>query len=267
MNNFKGKNVLITGGVSGIGKIMVRKMLEKKANVIIWDMNELNINETIKEFSGLGTVHGYRVDVSNVDEVENVANEVKNNIGIVDVLINNAGIVVGKYFNNHSISEIQKTMNVNANGPMYVTLQFLDDMLEQNSGHICNISSSAGVISNPKMSVYSASKWALIGWSDSLRLEVKQMGKDVKVTTILPYYINTGMFDGVKSIIPILDPEKTATTIIRAIEKDVKLRSISRGLYTLARLGQAILPISVLDYIMDDVLGIYKTMDNFVGRK
>ena len=267
MRNLQGKNVLITGGASGIGKILTRKMLENQANVIIWDMNELNMNETTKEFSNLGNIYGYRVDVSNVDDVKNAADKVRKNIGIVDVLINNAGIVVGKYFNNHSISEIQNTMNVNTNAPMYVTLQFLGDMLKQNSGHICNIASSAGILSNPKMSVYAASKWAVVGWSDSLRIEMKQINSDVKVTTIMPYYINTGMFNGVKSIIPILDPEKTAATIIRAIQKDVKMQTISRWLYSMVRLGQAILPINIFDYVAGSMFGIYKTMDNFTGHR
>ena len=267
MREFKGKNILITGGASGIGKVMVRKMLEMSANVIIWDINNSNISDTLREFSGLGSVYGYCVNVANIDEVSNAAAEVKRDIGVVDVLINNAGIVVGRYFVDHSISDIQNVMNVNANAPMYVTLQFLGDMLKQDSGHICNIASSAGFITNPKMSVYAASKWAVIGWSDSLRLEMQQMKKNVKITTIMPYYINTGMFDGVKSTIPMLDPETTATTIIRSIQNDVKMRSISRGLYFFARLGQAILPISAFDYIAGNILGIYKTMDNFVGRK
>ena len=266
MRNFKGKNVLITGGASGIGKILARKMLENKANVVIWDMNQINMNETIKELSNLGNIYAYCVDVSNVVDVKNTAYEVKKKIGIIDVLINNAGIVVGKYFNKHSISDIQNTMNVNTNAPMYVTLQFLEDMLDQNSGHICNIASSAGILSNPRMSVYAASKWAVIGWSDSLRIEMKLMKKNVKVTTIMPYYINTGMFDGVKSLIPILDPEKTATTIVRAIQKDVKMQTISRWLYSLVRLGQAILPVSIFDYVAGEMFGIYKTMDNFVGH-
>ena len=267
MKKLKGKNVLITGGASGIGKIIARKMLENMANVIIWDINKSNISDTIKEYSNLGNIYGYYVDISNIDEVKKSADEVKIEIGIIDILINNAGIVVGKYFIDHSVAEIQRVMNVNTNAPMYVTLQFLDGMLTQNSGHICNIASSAGFITNPKMSVYAASKWAVIGWSDSLRLEMKQMKRNVKVTTIMPYYINTGMFDGVQSIIPILDPEKTATTIIRAIQKDVKMRSISRSLYFFARFGQALLPISAFDYIAGNILGIYKTMDNFVGRK
>ena len=267
MMNFTGKNILITGGASGIGKIIARKMLEHRANVTIWDINKSSIDETINELCHLGDIYGYCVDISNIDMVESSANEVKRDIGVVDVLINSAGIVVGKSFIDHTISDIQSVIGVNTNAPMYVTLQFLGDMIRQDSGHICNIASSAGIISNPKMSVYAASKWAVIGWSDSLRLEMQQMKSRVKVTTIMPYYINTGMFDGVKSMIPILDPEKTATTIIRAIQKDVKMRSIYRSLYFFARLGQAILPISALDYIAGSILGIYKTMDNFVGRK
>ena len=165
------------------------------------------------------------------------------------------------------MSEIQRVMNINANAPMYVAHEFLHEMINQNSGHICNIASSAGIISNPKMAVYAASKWAVIGWSDSLRLEMKQLKTNVKITTIMPYYINTGMFDGVKSRIPILDPEKVAQTIIRAIEKDVKMCTIPRRLYFFNRLGQALLPISWFDYIAGNILGIYKTMDTFVGNK
>ena len=82
-------------------------------------------------------------------------------------------------------------MQINTNAPMYVCIEFLEDMMNQNSGHICNIASSAAIVSNPKMSVYAASKWAITGWSDSLRLEMKQLRKNVNVTTILPYYINT----------------------------------------------------------------------------
>lgn len=118
---------------------------------------------------------------------------------------------------------ISHYIEINANAPMFITREFINDMLTQNSGHVINIASSGGIISNPKMSVYAASKWSLIGWSDSLRLEMKQLEKKVNVTTIMPYYINTGMFDGVKSRIPILDPEVAALTIVRAIEKNKKI--------------------------------------------
>lgn len=267
MKQFKGKTVLITGGGSGIGKIMVRLCLERNAKVIIWDINQKNIDDTILEFSNKGTVTGFKVDVSNNENIQEVAKKIKQEIGLVDVLINNAGIVVGKFFSEHSVLDISKTMAINANGPMYVTLAFLSDMMDRNSGHICNIASSGGLISNPKMSVYAASKWALIGWSDSLRLEMKQLKKAVHITTILPYYINTGMFDGVQSKIPILDPEASALTIIKAIESNKKMITIPGYIYRFTRLGQALLSINGFDWFAGKALGIYKTMEHFTGRK
>lgn len=190
----------------------------------------------------------------------------KKELGVVDVLINNAGIIVGKYFWEHSREDIYRTMNINANAPMHISQQFLPDMLQRNVGHICNIASSAGLTSNPKMSVYAASKWAVVGWSDSLRLEMKQLKKDVKVTTVTPYYINTGMFAGVRSIVPILNPEKVARKIIKAIENDRIFLSMPWSM-RFVRLSQGLLPIWLYDLVMNRVLGIYKTMDHFEGRK
>lgn len=267
MSQIEGKTVLITGGASGIGKIMTRLFLERNARVIIWDINQQKLDETLNEFSKKGNVLGFRVDVSKVDEIQAAANKVKQEIGGVDLLINNAGIVVGKYFNEHSLSDISKTMEVNANAPMYITREFLEGMLTQNSGHICNIASSAGMVSNPKMSVYAASKWSVVGWSDSLRLEIKQLNKNVRVTTVLPYYINTGMFDGVRSKIPILSPEAVAHTIVKAIEKNKKLLTIPGYIYRVTRLGQALMTLNFFDWFAGSLLGIYKTMEHFTGHK
>lgn len=267
MTRLEGKTVLVTGGVSGIGKIMVRLLLERNAKVIIWDINQKKIEETITEFSHKGRIYGFAIDISNVNQIKDTAKKVKQTIGVVDVLINNAGIVVGEYFNNHTTQDILKTMDVNTNAPMLITQEFLGDMLTQNSGHICNIASSGGIVSNPKMSVYAASKWALIGWSDSLRLEMKQLKKHINITTIMPYYINTGMFDGVKSKIPILKPEAAALTIIKAIEHNKRLVTIPGYIYRVTRLGQAIMSINMFDWFAGSALGIYKTMEHFTGRK
>ena len=262
------KTVLITGGASGIGKIMVRLCLERKAKVIIWDINQTGIDNTIAEFKKLGEISGFAVDVSNPTQIEETAQKVKQEIGFVDVIINNAGVIVGKYFHEHSSDEIDKTMAINANAPMYITKAFLDDMLQKNTGHICNIASSGGLISNPKMAVYVASKWSLIGWSDSLRVEMKQLKKNIKVTTIMPYYINTGMFDGVKSSkIKILEPEAASLTIIKAIEKNKKMSTIPGYLYRFVKIGQATMSINLFDWFAGSALGIYKTMDAFTGRK
>lgn len=261
------KTVLITGGASGIGKIMVRLMLERHAKVIIWDINEASIEDTISTFSNLGSVIGFTVDVANIQQIQEAATKVKEQHGGIDVLINNAGIIIGKYFHDHSTADITKTMEINANAPMLITAEFINDMLHKNSGHICNIASSGGLISNPKMSVYAASKWSLIGWSDSLRLEMKQLKKNVNVTTIMPYYISTGMFDGVQSKIPILKPEVAALTIVKSIEKNKKMVTIPGYIYRLTRFGQAVMSINIFDWFAGSVLGIYKTMEHFTGRK
>jgi short-subunit dehydrogenase len=138
-----------------------RLSLEKNAKVIIWDINTQNIENTLKELSPLGNISSYMVDVSDIKKIENTAQQLKKEHGNIDILINNAGIVVGKYFHEHTAKEIEKTMMINANAPMYITNNFLSEMIEQNSGHICNISSSASLLANPKMSVYAASKWSV----------------------------------------------------------------------------------------------------------
>ena len=265
----KNSNVLITGGASGIGKIMGRMALEKGAKcVIIWDINEQNIVTTVKEFSALGKAKGYRVDVGNIEAVRAAYATTVKECGDVDVLINNAGIITSnKTFDQVDISEIDRTMLINAIAPMYVTRVMLPDMLRRGVGHICNITSAGGMLGNPRMAVYGASKWAAIGWSDSVRIELQEQKSPVRVTTITPYYINTGMFDGVKSpIIPILKPEYVARRVLRAIEKNLMFRGIPFGLHFI-RFWQFVLPIPVFDFIFGKVFGIYHTMDNFTGRK
>lgn len=267
--DFKNKKVLITGGCSGIGKIMARKSLERGAsNLIIWDINEEGLAKTKEEFANFGKeISTYKVDVSNLDEIKIAAQRVRTEVGKVDILINNAGIVVGKYFHEHTHEQIQKSLLINANALMHITLEFLPEMMKENSGSICNIASSAGLISNPKMSVYAASKWAVNGWSDSLRLEMQQLGKNISVTTIMPFYINTGMFDGVKSkLLPILEPEPTSERIIKAIEKGTKILAMPLP-YWFIRFSQGILPIPAFDWVMKNVFGIYDTMKDFTGRK
>jgi short-subunit dehydrogenase len=266
VSSFQNKNVLITGGVSGIGKIMGVLALKRGASLVIWDINKNGIDDVVAEFSQYGKVCGFQVDVADSEQIVNRAKEVKDKVGNIDIIINCAGVVAGKYFHEHSENDIRRTMNINANAPMFVTRAFLDDMMKQDSGHICNIASAAGLISNPKMSVYAASKWAVTGWSDSLRIEMKQLRNNIKVTTVTPYYINTGMFDGVQSLIPILKPEMVARKIVRAIERNRILLDIP-PIYRLLRLLQGILPICVFDWLVGDLLGIYKTMDNFTGRK
>lgn len=269
MTKFKDNCVLITGGGSGIGRIMGRMALEKGAKcLVIWDINEANMEATKQELSTLGRVYTLKVDVSNSKEVETASLQTHLDCGYVDILINCAGIVANnKSFEHQTASDIERTMRINSIAPMLVANQFLNSMLTNNKGHICNIGSAAGMIANPNMSVYAASKWAVIGWSESMRIELKQKKCNVHVSTIAPYYINTGMFDGVKSrFFPILKAEKVAKKIIRCIEKNKDFKGIPFGFHFI-RFWQAMLPTCIFDFIFGEVVGIYHGMEHFTGRK
>ena len=271
--NIQDKIVLITGGASGIGRIMSEMALKKGAKaLVIWDINQANIDATIGELKAFGKVVGYRVDVSNYEVVAKSYQQVKNEVGDVDILINCAGIITSnKTFDLCSPEEMDRTIQVNTLAPMYVAHQVLPDMIARNSGHICNIASAGGMLANPKMSVYAASKWAAIGWSESIRIELQDRKSQVRVTTIAPYYITTGMFDGVQSkVFPLLNPEKVSERIIGAIEDNKKMLMLMKWIpqpHHFIRLLQGLLPMRVFDWLLGEVLGIYHTMDNFTGRK
>jgi short-subunit dehydrogenase len=266
MTKFSSKIVLITGGASGIGKLMGREVLQRGSKLVIWDVDKINLQQTLEEFEEFGEVYGYTVDITNTAWIYEISKQVKDEVGPVDILINNAGIVFGGYFHENSSENIEKVMNVNAIAPMQLARTFLSGMMERKQGHICNITSSAGLVSNPKMAVYAGSKWAATGWSDSLRLEMQQLKTGVGVTTVTPYYINTGMFDGVKSNIPILDQNKVAKRIIKAIEKDRIYLSMPWSM-RFVRFSQGLFPIWFYDWFVGRIIGVYKTMDEFKGRK
>lgn len=268
MSSLVNKTILITGGASGIGKLMGEKALEKGiSKLIIWDLNTQLMQKTADEFRSKGyQVYSYKVDVSDTTAVIETAKKVKSEVGPVDILINNAGVVVGREFVNHTHNDIDFSMNINANALMHVTLEFLPDMIARNSGHIVNISSAAGMISNPNMSVYAASKWAVIGWSESIRLEFVKRKQNIQVTTVTPYYIKTGMFDGVKSpIIPLIEPDNMVKAIIKGIEKN-RVFVRKPGLVYFLPFLIGVLPKKVFDWVIGNVFGIYKSMDKFTGH-
>jgi short-subunit dehydrogenase len=268
MSQIHSKKALITGGANGIGKLMGLSLLEKGLDtLVIWDINEIMLQETVIEFTQLGfKVVPYIVNVMNVDEVIVTASRMNKEVGIIDILINNAGIIVGKNFVDHSHQDIEKTMAINASALMHITKEFLPAMLMQNNGHIVNIASAAGMVSNPKMSVYVASKFAVVGWSDSLRLEMENGNHNIKVTTVTPFYISTGMFEGVHSqFIPIVSPNVATLKIMNGIEQD-KMFVRMPGIVYWVPFIKGILPARWFDLVVGKWLGMHSTMKAFKGR-
>ncbi len=269
MSQIQNATVLITGGASGIGKLMGESVLQKGAKtLVIWDVNETLLNTVASEFKTKGYhVMPYVVNVMNINQVIATAEKVKNEIGKIDILINNAGIIVGKDFVDHTHEEIENTMGINANALMHITKEFLPAMLQSNHGHIVNIASAAGLVGNPKMSVYVASKFAVVGWSESLCLEMEEAKNKVVITTVTPFYINTGMFDGVYSpIIPIVNPEKATRKIINGIKNNKRFVRMP-GIVYLVPLFKGIFPTSWFNVIVGKWFGVHKSMDKFKGRK
>jgi len=268
MSQINNATVLITGGASGIGRLMGELCLEKGAKrLVIWDMDADKLTAAKADLKSKGyDVIGNLIDISDTETIIQSAKQILNTYGPVDILINNAGIVVGKFFEEHSHTEIDKTMQINTQAMMHITREFLPAMITAQKGHIVNIASAAGLAANPQMAVYVASKWAVIGWSETLRLELESKSKGLHVTTVTPFYISTGMFEGVKSpIVPIVKPESAAWQIIHAIEKNKVFCRMPWIVYAMP-FFKGILPQRWFDALIGKWFGIYSSMEQFKGK-
>jgi hypothetical protein len=268
MSQVEGATVLVTGGASGIGYLTGKLLLEAGAKrLVIWDIREDALDLAVGELSGEGHhVDGRPVDVADAGQIRQAVGDLERRSIGIDLLINNAGVIVGKDFTGHSHDDIDTTMRINALAPMHIARELLPGMLERGTGHIVNIASAAAMVSNPGMSVYCASKWALAGWSDSLRIEMERAGTGVQVTTVMPYYITTGMFAGVRSpLIPLLKPGRVARDIVAAIRTDRIFVRLPRVL-NLVPLIRGILPARWFDTIAGEWFGVYHSMSTFRGR-
>merc|ERR1711871_1907076 len=223
--NLRGKTVLITGGGRGLGLLLAKRFFEKHdCKVVLWDRNEQDLKTATKELEAAGAkVHASKVDVSNRHAVYKAAEEARNKMGPIDILVNNAGIVTGKTLLECPDELMEKTMQVNSIAHFWTLKAFLPSMIERNSGHIVTIASMAGVGGASGLVDYCASKFAAVGLDESLRMELSKLNKTgVHTTCICPFYINTGMFDGVKTrfpfLLPILNPQDVAVDVVRCVE-------------------------------------------------
>lgn len=272
MDSVAGKKVLITGAAMGMGRIYARlAVAEGAAAVLLWDINQAELDKAAAELKAQGgTVHAYVVDVSKLEDIQQAARRVRQDAGNPDVVFNNAGIVRGKFFWEHdNVKDTWLTMAINALAPMYITREFLPAMIEaRTEARVVNIASAAGTVSNPKMSVYCASKWAALGWSDSVRLELEKAGHaHVRITTVCPSYISTGMFEGARGplLTPILTPQVVCDRVWAAMKRGQPLLTMPWTV-RFGMLMKGLLPLPLWDWVAEHVFGVYKSMDEFKGR-
>jgi short-subunit dehydrogenase len=183
--------VLITGGSRGLGLVMARELAREGAPIAICARDVEELNRARDELDTLGAnVLAVPCDVTDRQLVEEMARSVREYFGQIDVLINNAGVIEVGPMEVMTIEDYEKAMKTHFWGPLYTVLAVLPEMRLRGEGRIVNIASIGGKISVPHLLPYSASKFALVGFSEGLRAELKKDG--VVVTTVCPGLMRTG---------------------------------------------------------------------------
>ncbi|XP_029667510.1 estradiol 17-beta-dehydrogenase 11-like isoform X2 [Formica exsecta] len=265
----KDEIALVTGGASGIGKLIAIKLAKLGARVIVWDINKNGLTEVAEEIKKVGgKCYTYCCDIADKEEIYRIAKVIQIEVGNVSMLVNNAGYVYGRTFMELPDCEIEQTFKVNILSHYWITKSFLKDMMKKNHGHIVTIASVTGLIGTYKCTDYSATKFAAIGCHESLFTELKVHGYDgIHMTLVCPYLINTGMFNGVNPrLMPMLKPEYVAERVVAGVlanEMLIVLPSIIKYLLPFKYL----FPIKICWALMYHILKGPQIMMTFKGRE
>ncbi len=270
MTRIASKHVVITGAASGIGRVMASRMADLGAAVTLLDLNGDNLALAVQQIRDAGGLtRGYRCDISDREEVARIALQIVEEGGPVDILVNNAGVVSGNWLLDLTEEQIERTFGVDALALFWMTRAFLPAMIERDAGHIVNVASAAGLIGTCEQTDYAASKHAAVGFDEALRMELRRLAPHVRTTIVCPYYIDTGMFVGVRTrfpwLLPILKEDQVAERIVRAVEHDQR-RVLVPWVIRVVPILRQVLPLSIFDKLAD-ALGVNDAMSQFTGRK
>jgi all-trans-retinol dehydrogenase (NAD+) len=262
-----GKHVFITGAGSGIGKLMAIRFARLGAKVSVTDIKLSWAEDTVKQIrTEKNQAVAVECDVTSVEAVDRAADIAEKEFGPVDILINNAGVVSGKKLLDNSEKGIRITIDVNTTAHAWTVRRFLPQMIKRDEGHVVTIASIAGHFGVSGLADYCASKFGAVGFNESMRMELRSLKSNVKTTCICPYYIDTGMFHGVKSpFIPILSEKYAANRIVNAVLQEESITIMPWFLWTFVWL-KAFLPTSVCD-LAADITGSNKSMNDFQGKR
>ena len=221
MQTLAGKRALVTGAASGIGKAIATRLAAEGAELLLVDVNDAAVHATAAELQRPGRpVRAYVLDVTDASRITGLREQVHRDGGPIDVLVNNAGLVFGGPFLDVPLERHLTTYRVNTEGLVAMTHAFLPDLVAGRDGHVVNVASASGLIGLPFGATYASSKWAVIGFSESLALELDMLGhRHVHVTSICPSYVSTGLFDGARAprMTRLLTPDRVAELTVRAV--------------------------------------------------
>lgn len=268
MRTLTGKRVLITGGASGIGKSLAQRFAAEGADLILVDLNDTLLQQTAAELSAGGRgVRAHAADVTDTAGILALRDKVHADGGPIDVLVNNAGLVFGGPFLELPLEKHLTTYRVNTMGLVAFTYVFLPDLIGRPDAHLVNVASASGYIGLPFGSTYASSKWAVIGFTESLELELQMLGHHhVHVTMVCPSYVSTGLFDGAKPPLftRMLTPERLANLVTRAVLSN-KRSVLVPWLVRMTPPLKGILPASLFNMI-SGTLGATSSMTKWKGR-
>ena len=181
---------IVTGAGSGIGQASAIRLAEEGAIVICVDINGEAVNATVKQINDLGLkAEGRSIDISDSQACTELVDSTAAKFGSVDILVNNAGVNLPGVFHEVTNETIDRTLNVNVKGAMYLTRAALPHMLANQRGSIVNMSSVNGLVSEPYLSVYSASKGALVMFTRGIALDYAKTG--IRCNAICPGWVDT----------------------------------------------------------------------------
>jgi short-subunit dehydrogenase len=221
MHTLDGKRVLITGAAAGIGRSLAQRFAAEGSHLLLTDIDDARLRAAVDTLLADGHhAWAHALDVTDADQIRTLSDAVHEQVGPIDVLVNNAGVVFGGAFLDVPIESHITTLRVNTLGPIMLTHAFLPDLISREDAHLVNIASAAGYLAVPLLTTYAASKWAALGFSESIQAELVELGhRHVHVTAVCPGYVSTGMFEGATAplLTPWLTPDQIADKVVEAV--------------------------------------------------
>jgi NAD(P)-dependent dehydrogenase (short-subunit alcohol dehydrogenase family) len=219
----RGQKAIVTGGGKGIGRAICLALAREGADIVIASRTERDIHETARLVEREGRrALPVSTDIRIEEDVKNMISKAVDTFGRIDILVNNAGVAYRKYTVDTSTEEYENTMDTNVKGMFFCTKYALPYLLKRGEGRIINMSSGAGKHGIPKLSIYCASKFAVIGFTESVAYEV---GGGLQVYAVCPASVDTDMYRSIYSDEPVLKPQDVAKKVLELCLPETTLPS------------------------------------------
>ena len=248
MAQLRGRRVAITGGAQGIGRAIAEALIGAGAKVALGDVQDGAVKQTATELGPAAT--GYRLDVTDEAGFATFLDQATADLGGLDVLVNNAGIMPIGPFLEESAGVTRRTIEIDVLGVMTGTRLAGARFARRGSGHIVNIASVMGTLASPNAATYCAAKYAVVGFSESLRQEWR--GSGVRISAICPGFVRTELIAGMSAPGPlerflVVNPEDVAAAVVAELGKGTSRTVFVPKLVGLVSRGTASLPTALVD--------------------